>query len=420
MGRIRAWAGRRSTGGRAALVGVALVVAAVAAVAATASGILGPPADPTTAPPSGLSALPPAAQPPAPGPALAGELRTVESQIVDAQDKPVRLTGITWWGGEVPGSFSPRGLATRTWTSIIDQVAGLGYNTLRLPYSDAMLLPTAAVGGIDPGRNPDLVGLTPLQVFDKIITYAGTRGMRVILARENFAASSTTGLWYDTAASDADWIANWTLLAKHYAGSTTVIGADLSNEPWNTDTDGACWGCGIVERDWRLAAERAGAAIQQVSPRWLIFVQGVNKTPGSGFGWRGGNLAGVAQFPVRLPVAGKLVYTAHDFGLATYKQQWLTSPEFPGNLTAFWDQQWGYLTRSKTAPVMLGGFGSDLKDPRDVVWMQSLLAYLGRGPTGTSFVYFALNPDQDQVGGILKDDWTTVDRRKQDLLQPYL
>jgi endoglucanase len=303
----------------------------------------------------------------------------------------------------------------------VDQVAELGYNTLRLPYSDAMLQRDATVQGVDPGRNPDLVGLSPLQVLDRIIDYAGTRKLRVILARENYPASNTTGLWFDAATPDSLWVANWDMLAKHYAGNRTVVGADLSNEPWNAGTPtGACWGCGAVERDWRLAAERAGAVIQRASPHWLIFVQGVDKVAGAGFGWRGGNLAAAADLPVRLPVRDRLVYVAHDFGLAVYEQTWLTSPEFPRNLREFWDEQWGDLITTQTAPVMVGGFGSDLRDPRDAVWMTSLLSYLRSGPTGTSFVYFALNPTTPQVGGILEKDWTTVDRRKQDILQPYL
>ena len=58
---------------------------------------------------------------------------------------------------------------------------------------------------------------------------------------------------------------DWKMLAQRYAGNTTVIGADLHNEPHAEGTNpaatGACWGCGDTARDWRLAAERAGNAI---------------------------------------------------------------------------------------------------------------------------------------------------------------
>ena len=76
------------------------------------------------------------------------------------------------------------------------------------------------------------------------------------------AAAVQTALWYTPTVSEASMIADWQMLAQRYAGNTTVIGADLFNEPHAEGTDpngtGACWGCGDTARDWRLAAERAG------------------------------------------------------------------------------------------------------------------------------------------------------------------
>ena len=90
------------------------------------------------------------------------------------------------------------------------------------------------------------------------------------------------------------------------------------------------------------------------------------------------------------------------------------------HLPALWDGWWGYLIKEQTAPVLIGEFGSTLADPKDATWMKSLLSYLGTGTTGASFTYWSWNPNSGDTGGILNDDWTTINQAKQAILEPYL
>ena len=53
---------------------------------------------------------------------------------------------------------------------------------------------------------------------------------------------------------ESRWIQDWVMLAQHYAGNPTVIGADLHNEPHGPAT----WGDGNPATDWRLAARARG------------------------------------------------------------------------------------------------------------------------------------------------------------------
>jgi endoglucanase len=214
------------------------------------------------------------------------------------------------------------------------------------------------------------------------------------------------------------------MLATHYRGNTTVIGADLHNEPHSIQGGGgACWGCGDPKFDWRLAAEKAGNAVLAANPDWLIIVEGIDCVSGTGdpqCGWWGGNLSGAAQFPVRLSVPNKLVYSAHEYAISVFHQTWFDDPNFPANMPALWNHFWGYLEQQNIAPVLLGEFGTTLQDPRDRVWLQSLMQYLGTGPTGIDFTFWSLNPNSGDTGGILNDDWTTVNTAKESILQPYL
>ncbi|MDS0137302.1 MULTISPECIES: cellulase family glycosylhydrolase [unclassified Amycolatopsis] len=367
----------------------------------------------------------------------AGYLHTSGNKILDSTGATVRLTGINWFGMETDNKTFHGLWSSRTWRQQLDQMAQLGYNTLRVPFSDDALKPGATATGINDYTNPDLIGLSPLQILDKVIGYAGTKGMRVILDRHRPTSAGQTALWYTAGVPESTWINDWKTLAQHYAGNTTVIGADLHNEPHAEGTNpaatGACWGCGDTARDWRLAAERAGNAILAVQPNWLIFVEGVS-CPSGGLsnvwdgdpsndedcGWWGGNLSKAGEFPVRLSVANRVVYSPHEYATSVYNQPWFSAPDYPANLTAIWDHYWGYLYKQNIAPLMMGEFGTTLANPVDKVWLEKLMAYTGTGVNGISFTYWSWNPNSGDTGGILNDDWTTVNQAKQSILQPYL
>jgi endoglucanase len=366
-----------------------------------------------------------------------GYLHTSGNQILDSTGATVRLTGINWFGMETDNKTFHGLWSSNPWRGQLDTMARLGYNTLRVPFSDDALKPGAAATSINDYVNPDLIGLSPLQILDKVIAYSGSKGMRVILDRHRPTAAGQTPLWYTSAVPEATWISDWQALARRYAGNTTVIGADLHNEPHAEGTNpaatGACWGCGDTARDWRLAAERAGSAILSVQPNWLIFVEGVS-CPSGGLsnvwdndpsndedcGWWGGNLTKAGQFPVRLSVANRLVYSPHEYATSVYHQTWFDDPTYPANMPAIWDKYWGYLYKQNIAPIMMGEFGSTLQNPVDTVWLRNLLAYTGSGVTGMSFTYWAWNPNSGDTGGIALDDWTTINTTKQAILQPYL
>jgi endoglucanase len=394
---------------------------------------------------SPAAAAPPAqAAPPAPFAAQAvaagtgtGYLHASGNHIVDSTGATVRLTGINWFGMETDNKTFHGLWANVTWRSQVDHMASLGYNTLRVPFSNDALKPDAVATGINDFTNPDLVGLSPMEILDLVVDYAGQKGMRVILDRHRPTSSGQTALWYTPAVPESTWIRDWTSLAQHYAGNPTVIGADLHNEPHaegtNPNATGACWGCGDTARDWRLAAERAGDAILSVQPNWLIFVEGVS-CPSGGMpniwdgdpsndedcGWWGGNLSKAAQFPVELDVPNRVVYSPHDYATSVADQTWFHDPTYPANLPGIWDKYWGYLYKQDVAPVMLGEFGTTLASDVDRVWLRNLLAYSGSGSGGISFTYWCWNPNSGDTGGIVGDDWVTVNQAKQDILQPYL
>ncbi|MEY9908484.1 endoglucanase [Catenulispora sp. MAP12-49] len=366
------------------------------------AGALAQPA--TAAKPSSAAAKPFAA-------AGAGYWHTSGRDILDSNNQPVRIAGVNWFGFET-ANYVPHGLWSRDYKSMMDQMKSLGYNTIRLPYSDDIFKPGTMPNSINFYQmNTDLQGLTSLQVMDKIVDYAGSIGLKVILDRHRPDSSGQSALWYTSTVPESTWITDLTSLATRYQGNPAVVGIDLHNEPH----DPACWGCGDVSIDWRLAAERAGNAVLAANPHLLIFVEGVQTYNGSSYWW-GGNLQGAGTYPVQLNVPNQLVYSAHDYATSVASQPWFTDPSFPSNMPGIWDKNWGYLFNSNIAPVWVGEFGTTLASTTDQVWLKTLVSYLR--PTSTygadsfQWTFWSWNPDSGDTGGILKDDWTTVDTVK--------
>jgi aryl-phospho-beta-D-glucosidase BglC (GH1 family) len=117
---------------------------------------------------------------------------------MDASKQVVGLSGLNWFGFET-ANYAPYGLEQRNWAEMLDQTKALGYNVIRLPFSNAMLVTGAAPAKIDYALNPDLAGLSSLQVLDKIIAGAGERNIKVILDNHRSSAGDgpeSNGLWY--------------------------------------------------------------------------------------------------------------------------------------------------------------------------------------------------------------------------------
>ena len=346
-----------------------------------------------------------------------GYWHTSGREILDANNVPVRIAGINWFGFETC-NYVVHGLWARDYRSMLDQIKSLGYNTIRLPYSDDILKPGTMPNSINFYQmNQDLQGLTSLQVMDKIVAYAGQIGLRIILDRHRPDCSGQSALWYTSSVSEATWISDLQALAQRYKGNPTVVGFDLHNEPH----DPACWGCGDPSIDWRLAAERAGNAVLSVNPNLLIFVEGVQSYNGDSYWW-GGNLQGAGQYPVVLNVPNRLVYSAHDYATSVYPQTWFSDPTFPNNMPGIWNKNWGYLFNQNIAPVWLGEFGTTLQSTTDQTWLKTLVQYLRPtaqyGADSFQWTFWSWNPNSGDTGGILKDDWQTVDTVKDGYLAP--
>jgi endoglucanase len=419
------------TAGAAGLgaLGLAAVLAAavLAATRAPASAAI----------PGASGALRGAAQP-ATGGVGTGFWHTSGNQIFDSAGNPVRIAGINWYGFETPDEIA-HGLWAQDYHTVINDIKSLGYNTIRIPFSNQMvedpIVPQNLSFYNNTGPiNTDLEGLNALQDLQKIVDYAGQAGLKVILddhRSEAGESAEANGLWYTSTYTSQDWVTDWVTLARMFAGNPAVVGFDLRNEPHtpagDTYAQGATWGTGDPDTDIRLAYEQAGNAILAVDPGALIFCEGVSENPGSSGGydstWWGGDLAEAGQYPVVLSSPGHVVYSAHDYGPSLFQQTWFNSSTTPAGLDAVWNQFWGYLYAQDTAPVWVGEFGTD-NAAADISsttpgsqgqWFSALVSYLTANKW-MGWTYWALNGEDSYALLDSNYDPAPVSAAKEDLL----
>lgn len=334
--------------------------------------------------------LNPASPPAGPGctvaPLPALPLQVQGRWIVGSNGNRVKLSGVNWYGAEEK-DFVPAGLEVAPLDQIVGEIRCMGFNTVRLPWSNQLYESNPVIRDAAVAANPQFRGMHAMDVFDAVVHALAQQGLMIILdnhmSNANWCCSNTDGntLWYNTQYPESSWIADWEGMAARYSNVPQVIGADLRNEPRYNAT----WG-GAATTDWHAAAERGGNAVLSANPDLLIFVEGVNYA---------GDLSGVASLPVVLNSPGHLVYEAHDYpwyhnGFTSYSQ-----------LEQQLNNAWGYiLTPNKpyTAPVWVGEFGtchtqtSCLESSRPGpygFWLQNLLRYFTQNDVDWS--YWALN-----------------------------
>lgn len=355
-----------------------------------------------------------------------GPLHTAGRWIVDRRGHRVKLASVNWSGAETQ-AYTVGGLDVRR----LDDLAGLvrrgGFNSVRLPWSNQLVEQNPVVPAKYLRANPRLQGKRALAVLDAVIASLGRHGVMVVLDNHRGRAdwccdeAHGDGLWYSPYYPESAWIDDWRTMAARYRHAGNVVGAELRNEirPDPSLAPGpttATWGDGNPLTDWKAAAQRGGNAVLAVNPKLLVIVGGTEYQ---------GNLTGVRTDPVRLHVAHRLVYAAHDY-------RWFHSDAELNDYAAFkatLDQRWGYISRpgrSFTAPVYVSETGtctnpnpSEQCAALDPTYLADISRYLRA--KDLDFAYWPFNGTQGtgynrtyglpETYGLLAPDWSGYGNR---------
>jgi endoglucanase len=263
---------------------------------------------------------------------------TSGTQIVNPSGAPFVVSGVNWYGAETT-AYAPGGLWAQDYTFILNEIKQNGFNAIRVPFSNQMWESDPVPSNHFVGLCPSCKGKHARDILAKIINYAGSIGLHIILDNHRSEAGNSNeanGLWYIVSNSsnypESSWTNDWvhvidwvhgiaqtqgatdTVTVNYLAsdGFPTVLGFDLRNEPHTVCSRSGCnylggstWGTGdgidptvnpnpnpftptcissSTCHDWRLAAERAGDSIlgEAANHGWdtpLIFVEGISQYP---------------------------------------------------------------------------------------------------------------------------------------------
>ncbi len=340
-----------------------------------------------------------------------GYLSTSGNQIVDSTGATVRLTGLNWFGMETDNKTF-HGLWAGRDLEVDDRPHGPARATTRsgcrTPATRSSRARRRPASTPTPTRTSS--ACRRCRSSTRSSTYAGSKGMRIILDRHRPTAPGRPRSGTPRRCSEASEIADWQMLATRYAGNPTVVGADLFNEPHADGTEpngtGACWGCGDTARDWRLAAERIGNASSPPTPNWLDHRRGRelpaaaatpnvwDNIPTTRCDWWGGNLTKAGAVPGAAEhgeQAGLLRARLRHLGLrpAALVQR----PDLPEQPAGHLGPLLGLPRTSRTSRrCWSASSAAPWPNPLDTQWLTKLMPYMGTGVTGMSLHVLVVEP----------------------------
>lgn len=362
-------------------------------------------------------------------------LFTDGNRIVDKNGKRVWLTGVNWFGYNT-GTNTFDGLWNSELKASVEAIADHGFNLIRVPISAELINQWAAgeypKANYNNAYNTDLNSMNSLQIFDYFLKLAEENGIKVmpdIHSAETNASGHNVNLWYTSKVTVEDFYSALEWMAERYKNNDTIIAYDLKNEPHGKPYEGdgaAIWNDSKDANNWKYVAETAAARILAKNPNVLILVEGTEIYPMDlatnsdyhstnekdyYFNWWGGNLRAVKDYPIDLgKYQNKLVYSPHDYGPTVYKQPW-----FEGNYTFdslmkdCWYDNWFYIHKNGTAPLLIGEWGGFMKEP-NLTWMTYMRQLIKENKLNHTFWCF--NANSGDTGGLVLDDFKTWDEEK--------
>ncbi|CAJ1458513.1 unnamed protein product, partial [Effrenium voratum] len=375
-------------------------------------------------------------------------LRARGCRLVNQDGQHFKLAGVNWYGASdsyhVVGGLDMRPLA-----DICHSVAAMGFTVVRLPFSSEMLrVQSVPEGAIDYSLNGELKGLTPLQVYDRVIEQLGLAGVTVMINNHTTVGAwsggvELNGMWFRDQCeiyTEQSWINDWVMMAKRYKDMPQVVGYDIRNEVRPTTMTGPSprWGSGEKLFDWSRAAGSCARALMDAAAPGVIVVERI--------AWPQNSLREMLKPPPweawGVP-RDRIVLSVHMYAWSG-PGSWSPKHFMPVVLRSFFDvvdyvgsrslygemseelleqqmdQDFGFCLNEDICPVWLSELGADLSSG-ELDWFLKVCKYLEK--RDVDFAYWPLNVgpkpggSDDEAYGILTNDWQPrwADRRLQAL-----
>ncbi|NDE16183.1 hypothetical protein EBZ80_14750 [bacterium] len=304
-----------------------------------------------------------------------------------------RLKGINWFGYE-GGCNIVGGLQYHDMDFYLDQLQELQYNALRIPFGYETVLnweqpPLSSC--LSPPNEALFGNMSVRDTMHVLFQKAADRHMVILLDFHTIAYEVTQYPWTGDITRDLI-MDTWKQVIWEFSPYENLLGVDVKNEPHGNITWDV-WGAFLLTFVDTVTRE---------CPHFngLIFVGGIQESLsvwGGGFTSMGRTLNPILPRP-------SLVFSPHIYGYSIRGQVALEDTYM------LLDHWFGFLLRRFPNPVVVGEIGGWAVN-QDRQWHTLLQHYLVRRNI-TDVFYWCLNPDSHDTGGLLLDDWTTMDAFK--------
>ncbi|KAL3915782.1 MAG: hypothetical protein SGPRY_007084, partial [Prymnesium sp.] len=257
------------------------------------------------------------------------------------------------WFGLEGTGKVPDGLWVNSLDFYLDFLAENKFNALRLPFALDSVLTNPKPAREMMQAAPELWGLDYMSVIERVVDAAADRGILVLLDLHRLEAKR----W----PTDGLWY-------------TPDISLQTLKQGWERMQDRFCMRWNVLGAD--ILNEPHGA-------RWKDWV-------------------------VAATEVGDSILTK-----AEHSMPYFNAVNFPDNLPKVWDQHFGYLSEAGNT-LVIGEWGG-LFIQQDRKWQEALFKYIL--DRGLGFFYWSLNPNSEDTGGLLSDDWKLREHGKLNLIQ---
>lgn len=268
--------------------------------------------------------------------------------IYAATGERVKLASVNWYGAS-DAYHVPMGLDKNSVAGIADLIKSMGFNSVRLPFSNEMLSIKEKVPQKYVSADSSLFNLTPLQVFDQIVKTLAAKEIFIILNNHTSIGkwcckdNDDNGLWYNKQQSPSQWMADWQMLIERYKSNPWIIGADLRNEIRKDGGIKPSWG-DQRKQDFHAISQRLGNKLLKIAPNLFIIVEGLEYSS---------DFRAVRTLQITLDTPNRVIYSPHSYqwfrtGVGTTLNQIESYDEFKSILDTLW------------------GFISELPEPRPI------------------------------------------------------
>uniref|UniRef100_A0A0D6R3H6 Ricin B lectin domain-containing protein n=1 Tax=Araucaria cunninghamii TaxID=56994 RepID=A0A0D6R3H6_ARACU len=340
--------------------------------------------------------------------------------IVDKDGSRVKLACVNW--ASHVDIMVAEGLDRQPLDAITTKIGALGFNCVRLTWALYMFTDTSlgattirqslrkfrlsdAENGMET-HNPDLLDLSVLEVYKRVVSRLGSGNVMVILdnhiSRPGWCCSNSdgNGFFGDKDFNPYVWINGLTTVASTFNGTSQVVGMSLRNELRGPRQN---------QDDWYKYMQMGAEAVHRANPYVLVILSGLSFDT---------NLNFLSRKAVSLNFKEKLVFEMHWYAFSD-GQAWANGNpnEVCGSVTSSVMNRGGFLitpNHTYTAPLFISEFGinqmgTNVNDNR---YINCFLAFAAE--YDVDWAYWALEgsyyirsgtPALDETYGLLAGDW---------------